>query len=139
VLLRVAEPIEDLKQVVQKSETEDIDCNDLDVMRARNTMTANRSDSSIIEVRHVYHHAARRAVIRQQDSGQPADMEDRPAKRPRSFLDAVEVPTVESIYGKRVKRDASIEEINAKIKTFKNVSSPDQGFCSMLIMPTQPW
>jgi len=80
-------------------------------------------------------------LIRQQDFGQSTDMEDRPAKRPRVFLDAVEVPTVESIYGKRVKRvarDASIEEINAKIKTFKNVSIPDQGFCSMLIMPTQP-
>jgi len=69
-------------------------------------------------------------------------MEDRPAKRPRRlFLDAVEVPTVEPAYGNpanRVARDASIEEIDAKTKTFKNVSSPDQVFCSMLVMPTQP-
>lgn len=64
--------------------------------------------------------------IHRQDCGQPIDMEERPAKRPRRvFLDAVEVPTVESVYGKPVKRfvhNASIEEMNAKIKSFKNVS-----------------
>ena len=64
--------------------------------------------------------------IHQQDVGQPINVEGRPAKRPRRvFLDAVEVPTVESVYGKPVKRcahNASIEEIDAKIKSFKNVS-----------------
>lgn len=64
--------------------------------------------------------------IHQQDPGQPIDMEERLAKRPRRvFLDAVEVRTVESVYGRSVKRfahDPSIEEINAKIKSFKNVS-----------------
>ncbi|KAG6915386.1 hypothetical protein DXG01_011758 [Tephrocybe rancida] len=53
----------------------------------------------------------------------PATLEMRPAKRPRLFLEAVELPSVETVYGKKVQRrmpPISVEELNKKMEQMQN-------------------